>query len=251
MFSPFRLLCGVFVAIGVYSASASAALAVNPATVPGMVFVVGGVGGWDPLGPSVEWAVPQVGISAEVHDFVWTHGLGRVFADLQDIRYLQDRGQELAKAVMRVKQANPKRPVYLVGKSGGSEIVLTAAAHLPPATLERIILLSPAVAPERDLRPALRATKHEIVCFHSRWDRWILRWGTTWFGTADRYYGASAGLDGFLMPDGLSLADRLLYRRLVQIPWRPRMMLEGDFGRHYGNSNPLWVRNELTPWLKP
>ncbi len=217
----------------------------------GVVFVVGGVGGTDPLGVSTERALPLAGVDDEVQDFVWTHGYGRVLLDLQDFRYLQDRGHELAGKIRQIKQQDPNRPVYLLGKSGGSEIVLAAAEQLPPGTLERIVLISPAVAPQHDLRPALRATKKELVCFHSRWDTLILGWGTTHFGTADRYYGPSAGIDGFIIPDNIPYADRLLYHRLVQIPWRPRMMLEGNFGRHYGSSNPLWVRREVAPWLKP
>lgn len=243
-----RVLC---VMVVMFAMNRTRGLAVDPARPGGVVYVVGGIGGWDPIGPSVQWALPQEGIPHEVHDFLWTHGVGRVLVDLQDYPYLQARARELTSAILRVKQANPNCPVYLVGKSGGTEIVLSAAEHLPPGTLERIILVSPAVAPQRDLRPALRATKKELVCFYSRWDRLILGWGTSRFGTADRHYGPSAGKNGFVIPDDLPAADRELYHRLIQIPWRPRMMFEGDFGRHYGNSNPIWVRNELTPWLKP
>jgi len=195
--------------------------------------------------------LPRAGVQHEIRDFVWTHGRGQLFRDLQDFRYLLRKADELAEQIRKVKQEDPERPIYVIGKSGGAELVLAAAERLPPATLERIILLSAAVSPRHDLRPALRATKKELVSYYSVCDRLVLGWGTSQFGTADRYYGASAGMDGFIVPDNLSPEDHALYARLVQIPWKPRMILEGHFGSHGGNSMPLWVKQELAPWLKP
>ena len=99
------------------------------------------------------------------------------------------------------------------------------------------ILLSAAVSPGYDLRPALRATWGEVVSFYSDNDQFVLNWGTTHFGTIDRIYGPSAGLHGFALPDKLTLEDRLLYRRLIQIPWTSAMIAEGYFGSHAGTNN--------------
>lgn len=217
---------------------------------PGVIFVVGGVGGFDVVGRSAQWALPQAGVPHEVRDFVWTHGWGRVLKDLQDIRYLLQKAEELASEIREVKAADPERPVYLVGKSGGAAVVLAAAERLPPETLERIILLSPAVSTTYDLRPALRATRKQIVSFHSKHDRLVLGWGTREFGTADRVYGPSAGLHGFTTPDNPSEEDRLLLQRLVQIPWMPRMVWEGHLGTHLGTSLPVFLYKEVAPWLR-
>jgi pimeloyl-ACP methyl ester carboxylesterase len=217
----------------------------------GVVFVVGGVGGWDILGPASQWELPRVGIRHEIRDFVWTHGFGQPFKDLQDKPHLLRKSEELADEIRRFKKENPQRPVYLIGKSGGTGLVLAAAERLPPDTLERIILLSAAVSPNYDLRPALRATWGEIVSFYSDNDHFILGWGTTHFGTVDRVYGPSAGLHGFVLPSKLSPEDRLLYRRLIQIPWTSAMILEGHFGAHTGTSLPSFVGWEVAPWLRP
>lgn len=217
----------------------------------GVVFVVGGVGGIDPLGPATRWALPRAGLNHEVREFVWTHGFGQVFKDLQDTRYLLRKANELAAAVRRVKSDEPDRPVYFIAKSGGTGLALAAAELLPPSTLERIALLSAAVSPSYDLRPALRATKHEIVSFYSPLDRLILGWGTSQFGTADRVYGPSAGLLGFDIPAELSDADRILYHRLVQCPWSAGMILEGYAGNHFGTSVPFFIEKEVAPWLQP
>jgi hypothetical protein len=213
--------------------------------------VVGGVGGWDVVGMACQKMLPQVGVQHEVRDFVWTHGWGQMFKDLQDTSHILRKAGELAAEVRRVKADDPDRPVYLVGKSGGAGLVLAAAEQLPPATLERIILLSPAVSPSYDLRPALRVCKREIVAFNCVYDKLILGWGTSQFGTVDRVYGPSAGMCGFVVPTDLTDEDHALYERLVQIPWHSSMILEGNPGTHLGTSMPGFAAKEVAPWLKP
>jgi hypothetical protein len=217
----------------------------------GVVFVVGGIGGFDILGKSAQLALPRAGVPHEIRDFVWTHGWGRLFKDLQDTRHLLAKAEVLAEQIKRIKADDPDRPVYLVGKSGGTGLVLAAAEQLPPRTLERIILLSAAVSPTYDLRGALQATRGEIVSFYSRYDSFILGWGTSQFGTVDRVYGPSAGLRRFKVPADLNCHDRALYERLVEVPWNPRMLCEGHTGMHFGTSLPTFLGKEVAPWLKP
>jgi pimeloyl-ACP methyl ester carboxylesterase len=225
---------------------------VEPAPVkPGVVYVVGGVGGMDILGMSAQWALPRAGVPHVIRNFVWTHGFGRLFKDLQDTRHLLAKAEELARDIRRLKAEDPDRPVYVVGKSGGTGLVLAAAEMLPPNTLERIVLLSAAVSPGYDLRRALKATRGQIVSFYSDYDLLILGWGTSQFGTVDRVYGPSAGLRRFSVPTGLSDADRALYQRLVEVPWKPRMICEGHTGAHFGTSLPAFLGKEVAPWLKP
>jgi hypothetical protein len=216
----------------------------------GVVIVVCGIGGLDFVALSSHWALPRAGVRHEIREFSWTHGKGRLLRDLQDTQHCLQKASELAAEVRMIKTQEPERPVFLVGKSGGTGLVLAAAEQLPPQTLERVILLSPAVSPSYDLRPALRATKYEIVSFHSPYDQLVLNWGTSQFGTIDRYYGASAGLRGFVIPKDLSAEDRALYDRLVQVRWSPAMILEGHFGIHIGTSMPAFVAKEVAPWLK-
>jgi hypothetical protein len=216
----------------------------------GVVFIAEGVGGFEVMATAARWSLPRAGVPHEVRAFGWSHGFGQILHDLQDIRHLLRKAEELAMEVSKIKTEDPDRPVYFVGKSGGTGLVLLAAERLPPRTLERIILLSSALSPTYDLRPALRATKGEIVSFYSSHDRLVLGWGTTQFGSIDRVYGPSAGLRGFKVADDSPEEDRLLYRRLVQIDWRPSMLLEGHPGTHYGTSLPAFLGREVAPWLK-
>lgn len=216
----------------------------------GVVFVVGGVGGWDVLGCSAQVAFRKAGLPLEVRDFVWTHGFGQVLKDLQDTRHLLKKAKELAAEIQRLRFDDPHRPIFLVAKSGGTGLALLAAELLPPGTLTRMILLSAAVSPDYDLRSALRATHKEIVSFYSPYDVFILDWGTRQFGTIDRVYGPSAGVRGFQVPAQLSDTDRALHDRLVQIRWSPYMIWEGYAGGHGGTSLPSFLKVEVTPWLK-
>lgn len=218
---------------------------------PGVVFVVGGISGLGPLGVWAKLTLPRAGVPHELREFDWTHGKGRPLRDLQDFRHLTAKADELAAAVRAVKESDPDRPVYLVGHSAGGALVLMVAGRLPKGTLQRVVLLAPAISAGYDLRPALRATRGEIVSFNSTYDRFYLDWGTSQFGTADRVYGPAAGLEGFRLPDDLDDAGRLAYGRLVQVSWRWEMLLEGCGGTHHSSCMPLFLARHVAPWLAP
>jgi pimeloyl-ACP methyl ester carboxylesterase len=221
-----------------------------PAVRPGTVLTVEGIGGIDMLGHNAAIAFRKAGLPHEVRRFNWTHGTGRYLKDLQDTENLFKKADELAEELLRLRREDPDRPVYVVAKSAGTGAALFALERLPPGTVDRVILISPAVSPTFDLRRALRATRGEIVSFHSRNDQFILNWGTSHFGTADRHYGPGAGLYGFQVPGDLDEEGRALYRRLVQVGWTPRMLLEGYPGTHAGTSQPGFLGSEVAPWLR-
>ena len=216
----------------------------------GIVIVIGGVGGLDVLGWSAQRALPRAGLKHQVREFVWTHGWGQLFKDLQDHRHLESKAEELARLVRRLQTQYPGLPIYFLAKSGGTGLALRAAELLPERSLERIILLSAAVSPDYDLRQALRTTRREIVSYHSPFDQIILNLGTRQFGTMDRVYGPSAGLNGFREPAENGDEGRALYRRLVQVPWQPRMLTQFHAGGHGPNSFPAFLQAEVVPWLR-
>ena len=231
---------------------AALALLPRPAAAggPGVVFAAGGVGGVDPLAMWTRLVLPLAGVRHEVRDFVWTTGLGRLVRDVQDTENLNRQADRLAREVLDYKADHPDAPVYLIAHSGGNGIILAAAERLPPCTVERMVLLSPAVSPAYDLRPALRATRREIVSFHSPLDRFWLHWCTSTFGTMDRVFGPSAGACGFTEPDGLDAEGQALYRRLVQVGWKPEMLLALRGGLHVSTVMPGFLLRHVAPWLR-
>ncbi|MBI3822400.1 MAG: alpha/beta fold hydrolase [Planctomycetes bacterium] len=219
--------------------------------VPGLVIIVEGIGGLDMIGKSADHAFKRAGLPHEVHHFHWGHGAGKYLKDLQDTQHMLKKAEELAAFIRDYRAKHPNRPIYVVGKSAGTGIVLFAMQVLPPGSVERVILLSAGVAPTHDLRPALRASRLEVVSFYSRNDRYILGFGTSTFGTADRYYGKAAGLTGFVVPSALNEQDRQLYTRLIQVPYSSRMLREGvSNGSHTSTSLPMFVSAEVVPWLR-
>jgi pimeloyl-ACP methyl ester carboxylesterase len=214
----------------------------------GVVFVLGGIGGCDPVQTFAPLVFPLAGVEHEVRIFDWTHGKFHPLRDVQDTRWLLRRADELADKIKAVKADCPDRPVFIIAHSAGTAVALYAAEKLPPGTLDRLILLAPAVSPSFDLRPALRATKGEVVVFHSKLDVFMLGWGTSTFGTADRYYLPAAGVHGFDVPDDLDPESGGLYERLVQSAWKPEMLLERGF-HHNAPCLPLCLGLQVAPWL--
>jgi hypothetical protein len=216
----------------------------------GVIYLVGGIGGMDSMGNCARVVLPAAGVHHELRDFNWTHGWGSFLRDLQDTRHLVRKAEELAAQIKEQHAREPWRPIYVVAKSGGTGLALLAAEQLSAGTLERMILVAAGVAPDYDLRPALRATRREVVSFYSKNDQVILNFGTRQFGTVDRVYGPGAGYRGFVVPRDLDAENRALYQRLVQIRWEPHMLMHGYVGTHSSTSSPgfLWV--ELAPWLK-
>src|SRR5262245_2581021 len=240
----------VWIVVAALSWAAAGARAQEVSPRPGVVIVVEGIGGFNVMGPVAKAALHQAGIAHEVREFTWSHGFGQFLRDLQDTRYLLSKSEELAAWIAWLRAADPDRPIYLVGHSAGTGIIVRAAELSPPGSIDRLILLSSALSPAYDLRSALVATKKGIVSFHSPHDRVMLDWGTRQFGTVDRHYTRSAGLQGFQVPDTLSDADRILYSRLVQIPWQSRMILQLNVGQHTGPCFPGFMMAEVAPWLR-
>ncbi len=127
---------------------------------PGVVFVVGGVGGVDPLQHWVQVALPLAGVPHELLVFVWTHGKFRYLRDLQDTRYLKEQAGNLAAQVLAVKEEDPSRPVFLMGHSarrrlGAGSRRQSAARHTGPyhpALRRRVAVLRPAAGAQGHAR---------------------------------------------------------------------------------------------------
>jgi hypothetical protein len=213
-----------------------------------VVYLVGGIGHMIILSPSAKFVFPIVGVDYELRDFKWQHEWGTELRDLFDEAHLRRKSVELADEVRELHEREPNRRIYLIGHSAGAAVVLHAAELLPPNSIDRIILLSPAVSPNYDLTLAFQATKHEIVAFTSRFDGALH--ATCVFGTADRIFCTSAGLRGFKCPENLDGEGKHCYERLIQIPWTFDCLLELQGCWHNSSTMPLFLARRVAPWLK-
>ena len=123
---------------------------------------------------------------------------------------------------------------------------------LDEETVERVVLLAPALSPDYDLSAALRAVRREIVVFWSPFDLIILGAGTRVFGTIDRVKTVGAGLVGFRVPAGNTGRLRPAFVNTtssVRFAGSPRMAASGHLGGHMGPDSPFFLRKYVVPLL--
>jgi pimeloyl-ACP methyl ester carboxylesterase len=225
---------------------ASAVDAAEPDSKP-VVYLVGGIGRLILLGPSARFALPRAGVDYELRVYPWQHTKGGELRDLLDKPYLLLKSADLANEIRALRESQANRPVYLIGHSAGCAVVVYAAELLPAQSVQRIILLSPALSPTYDLTRALRATKREMVVFNSYLDPTLHC--TRLFGTADGVYCVAAGVHGFKRPRYLDDEGQRCYERLVQIPWTCKRLLELQGPWHNSPTLPPYLHRQVAPWL--
>jgi pimeloyl-ACP methyl ester carboxylesterase len=212
----------------------------------GVVFAVDGAGGFQASTAALRDAIEEEGLALRVEPVVWQHGWGRILADQTDYPYARAQGQQLAERVAAYRRSCPGGEIYLIGHSAGCAVVLAAVEALPPATVDRVVLLAPSLSAGYDLRPALRGVRCTLEVFCSRRDWFYLGLGTTLLGTADRQWSAASGRVGFC-PVIASPADQALYAKLRQHPWHMCLAWTGNWGGHYGGYQPRYLRTFVLP----
>ena len=222
----------------------------RPCTSRGVIFVADGAGGFQNASTTFQRLAADEGLALAVEPVEWSHGYGRVLADQLDVSNIRESGKELACQVLRLRQSAPEADIYLVGHSAGTAVVLAAASGLPPGTVTRTLLISPAVSADYDLRPALASNREGIDVFYSSKDIGFLGLGVAVTGTTDRHWSAAAGRVGF-RPQLESSADGSLFAKLRQHPWHPSVGWTGNHGGHYGGYEPKFLRAYVLPLLQP
>ena len=133
-----------------------------------------------------------------------------------------------------------------VSFSAGS--IQNAVEAAPPGSIERLILLAPAVSSEYDLRPALGNVRQGIDVFRSYRDQFYLGFGAYVVGTTDRRWEAPAGRVGF-EPNLGGPGDSALYEKLHDHPWDASFAWTGNDGGHGGSYSPGFLRAYVLPLL--
>jgi hypothetical protein len=209
-----------------------------------LVLVADGVGGLDLCGTGLQTVMSAAGSPDVVKIVPWGHGFGRWHADLTNVANRDAQARLIADQVLEFPARGNPGSVFLVGKSGGTGLVVKALEMLPADAVEAAVLLSPALSPGYDLTLALRAVRREVVVFWSPLDVFVLGVGTKLFGTIDRVHDVSAGLVGFHERGGEA------YAKLRQIRWRPGMATTGYLGGHVGPDSPAFLRKYVVPLLR-
>jgi pimeloyl-ACP methyl ester carboxylesterase len=212
----------------------------------GVVFVADGSGDLRQVSDNLAACALESPRPLAVKRVEWSHGKGSVFSDLYDAAHHKQQGKILAQQILAYRQTHPAQRVCLIGYSSGASVVLAAAEHLPPCTVDRMVLLAPSVASRHDLRPALRASREGIDAFLSEWD--VISIALFAVGTGDGFGTPVAGRSGF-SPVVQSPADELLYQGLRQHWWAGPAQWQGHDGGHYGCYHPDFLRQQVLPLL--
>lgn len=223
---------------------------VSSAPANGVVFCADGAGNFQACSHSLAEVVEREHIGFHVVPFEWSHGKCRIIADQLDFNHAVAQGKRLAEEVETYAQAHPQMPIYLLGHSAGSSVILSALEHMPPGLVERAFLLSPSVSTSYDVRPAVRNVNRGLHVYYSRHDWWYLGFATHVLGTADRrFFHAASGRVGFHVPtDG---GDFLLQAKLFQRPWQSVDIQAGNLGGHYGSYAHPFLKRHVLPLLEP
>ena len=212
----------------------------------GVVFVADGAGNYQCASDAFRQAAQEGRIPVQVVTFEWSHGYLRSLEDLTHRSHARREGRRLAELVEDYRRACPGKPVYLAGHSAGAMVVLAALEYLPVHSVDRAVLISPAVSCAYDLRPALQAIKFDLHNFHSDRD-WIhCELFTRIFGNCDGSRAACAGRCGFL-PQATGEDDKRLLSKLIQRPWTERDRETGNDGGHFGAYQSGFLRASVFP----
>jgi pimeloyl-ACP methyl ester carboxylesterase len=214
-----------------------------------VAFCADGAGNSGGLSTALREAVTAEQLPLCVETVAWSYGPGRYLADQIDYGHARAAGEQLAARISAYRQSYPDSKVCLVAHSAGSAVVLAAAENLPPASVERIVLLAPAVSSTYDLRPALCTARIGIDVFYSPRDWAVLGLGVGVVGTTDRRWDAAAGRVGF-KPVVQSPDDGALYTKLREHPWDECVSWTGNIGDHFGSYlQPRYLHAYVLPLL--
>jgi pimeloyl-ACP methyl ester carboxylesterase len=139
------------------------------------------------------------------------------FEDLVDVEAQTHAAVMMARSVAAIRKDAPNARIFFVAHSVGTHVALMAAEMSPPKSIDRVILLHPAVSCTYDLTLALKNTRMGIDNFWSSEDS-ILDAMVQHKATADGQKVPAAGRVGFQLASR-DKKDIEAYRAVRQYGW--------------------------------
>ncbi len=217
----------------------------------GYVIVLPGIEGASYLNANIARGLVDGGVPSTIEVYDWTASVLLFPMNLRDYYRNQQEARKVARKIVDYQDEHPGRPVHIIGHSGGGGIAVMALEALPVnRQVTGAILLAPAIAPDYDLRRALRKTEYGIWNYYSPYDVGFLRAGTMLMGTIEGRHTSAAGAVGFTVPGVLDPEGRQLYAaRLHQQQYTRKMLESGHTGGHTGWAFPKFVAEWLAPLI--
>jgi pimeloyl-ACP methyl ester carboxylesterase len=155
-------------------------------------------------------------------------------------RFLDRQAQRLADRIKELRQANPDRPIHLMGYScGGFVAVRALELTADEIQVDSLVLLAAAFSPGRDLNPAAGHVRGPVIVGSSMLDI-VVGLGTLMVGTADRKFTPSIGTLGYRGP---------ACRKITSLRWRPSWIRWGHWGSHFTAPAERFVSECIAPAL--
>lgn len=211
----------------------------------GLALVLPGIEGQSLVNHDAALGVADAGFPGQIEIFDWTSGrFGVALRHLLDRERHRRETARLAERITNYRRRFPDAPLHLLGHSGGGAMVVLALEQLPAdVEVDTATLLQAAVAPTRDLSPALARTGR-LVNVSSRFDWFFLGLGTSVFHSLDGRRGTCAGFGGFQVPSG---REPVYDRKLVEARWSPGWAKRLHFGGHFGCVNRHFITSHVVP----
>jgi pimeloyl-ACP methyl ester carboxylesterase len=179
-----------------------------------IVFVANGVGGSTIASDNLIELNGEHRLCLLIKPVAWSRQ-NSVHQDMVDHDAQLAAAARIAAWTKALRKDAPNAEIYYVGHSAGARVVLAAAEMAGEKSVDRIILLHPAISTCYDLKNALKASKCGIDSFYASEDS-VLATAEDGVGMADGIKARAAGRVGF---HAATKSDAEAYRSLRQYRW--------------------------------
>lgn len=220
---------------------AIAAPAAAPAAARGRLLVLPGVGNTSFVLSGFKQRAERLLPGFDVEVRTWGTPL-LPLANLRSHERNLETARRIAADITAWRAQHPGELLYLVGYSGGGGIASLVVSELPVGvTIDRLVLVAPAIAPDFAVESRLAPHVEEFIVNYSSPRDLQVGLGTRVFGTIDRVETASAGAVGFTAE----------HAALLEWRWTPAEQRLGHPGNHLAYLTPPWQHARLLPALDP
>lgn len=230
-------LVSILVGVGVMTGSGCASLKSGP-----LVIYLEGAGWYSSAG-GVEQGLRDGGYTGQFQRFTWSAFLGPAHDHLVNAKS-RPIARRLARLIEDQRRSDPDSPIYVMGLSAGTSLILLALPMLPEGVqVDHVVLFSPSVSSEHDLLRVMRHVKGNLYATCSPHDGIL----ATLPVNADGKGGAPAGRQGFKLLPSASAASRQSYGRVVNLPWQSSYLAFGWTGSHTSVTDRRFIREVIAP----
>ena len=153
-----------------------------------------------------------------------------------------ETARRMSREIVRWRRDHPEELLYIFGYSGGGGMATLIVSEFPEdVTVDRVVLMAPAISPDYPMKELVLPRVTEFVANYASTIDVQVGWGTRTFGTIDGVKSNSAGAVGF------SAADP----DLLQWHWSESDRVYGHRGNHRAYLGPRWQSAFLLPALDP